>query len=321
MGGGREALGHRDPLEMPAIRLVLGFSEGSMSDFVAAALAAPLSQRLGAAVTIERRLGKDGLLAAQHVAASAPDGSTLFIATFGTHVLAPLFSPVPGYDPVRSLRPVCLLSKSPMILACHPSLGASTVSELITIAQTQSLKFASSALWGAPHLAGELFSAMAKVPLMHMIYEQTGQLYQDLVGGRVALSFNNVMSMAPHVRRGALTGIAVMGTERDTHLPDVPTMAESGLPGCEVTNWLGVVAPADTPTATVNALNAEIAAALRHHTVAEPLRQAGANPCGDPPEAFLQHIEDERARWKAIRDQIFPGDPTEPTERNERRKP
>ena len=284
------------------VRLVIGFSPGSASDFIAGLLAPELSRRLGRDVVVERHAGNNGAIGARRVAASDPDGTTLFMATLGTHALAPHFAPGLGYDPVKDFRAVCLLSRSPLVLACHPAIRAASVDELIAIGRSGAhrLTFASSAVGGAPHLAGELFKTMARIEMTHVPYARTEQLYEDLQKGRVALSFNNIMSMAPRLRQGILRGLAVTGSQRSPLLRELPAMAEAGLPGYEVTNWLGIVAPARTPVDTVHLLNAGIVAALRAEAIAERLSPAGIEPCGDTPEEFARHIEKELARWGPV---------------------
>lgn len=284
------------------VRLIIGFSPGSASDFIAGMLAPELSRCLAREVIIERHAGNGGAIGARRAAAGDPDGSTLFMATLGTHALALHFAPDLGYDPVKDFMAVCLVSRSPLVLACHPSLGVATVKDLIAVGRSKApgLTFASSAVGGAPHLAGELFKVMGRVEMTHVPYARTEQLYEDLQNGRVALSFNNIMSMAPRVRQGLLRGIAVTGLQRSPLLSDLPTVAESGLPGYEITNWLGIVAPARTQADTVNTLNAGIVAALRTGPVAERLSLAGAEPCGGSPEDFARHIEKELARWGRV---------------------
>jgi tripartite-type tricarboxylate transporter receptor subunit TctC len=288
-------------MQLP-LRLVIGFSPGSASDFIAGLLAPELSRRLDREVIIERHAGNGGAIGARKVAASDPDGSTLFMATLGTHALAPYFAPDPGYDPVKDFRAVCLVSRSPLVLACHPSIAAASVQELIAAGRFAAPRFtfASSAVGGAPHLAGELFKMMTRIDMTHVPYARTEQLYEDLERGRVTLSFNNIMSMAPRVRQGLLKGIAVTGPQRSPLLSDLPTVAESGLPGYEVTNWLGIVAPARAPADAVSMINAGIVAALRTGEIAERLALAGVEPCGGGPEEFALHIGKELARWGPV---------------------
>lgn len=282
------------------MRLVIGFSPGSASDFVAGVLLPELAQRLGQTIMLERQPGDNGAKAARAVAAAEPDGSTIFVATLGTHALAPHFVPAPGYDPVRDFEPVCLVARSPLVLGCHPGLGIASVRELIAAARERQLTFGSSAVGGAPHLAGELFNMMARVAMAHVPYARTEDLYADLERGRIALSFNNIMSMAQRIRGGVLRGIAVTAASRTTLLPELPTLAESGLPEFEVANWLGIVAPAGTPPAVLDRLNAEIGAALHSETLAQALGRSGMEVCAGSRAEFALHLERELARWGPV---------------------
>src|SRR5205085_950469 len=172
-----------------------------------------LAEQLGAAVTIELKPGHNGIPAAREVAASEPDGATLFMATLGTHAIAPYLSTDPEYDPLRDFTCISLVSRSPMLLACHPSVGVTSVAELIERARVSELTYATSAIGGAPHLAAELFQQLAGVTMRHMRYDQTEMLYRDLEAGRVALSFNNIISMLPRCRAGKLCALGVSSSE------------------------------------------------------------------------------------------------------------
>jgi len=283
------------------IRLVLGFSAGSASDLLARLLAPELSRHLGQPVTIELHPGENGAKGARLVAASEADGHTLFMATLGTHAVAPNLASAP-YDPVNDFAPVTLVAQSPLILAVHPTLQAQTVGQLIALARSmpKRLAFASSAHGGAPHLAAALFQDMAGIEMTHLCYERTQELYNDLVAGRVALSFNNVMSMLPCLAEGKLRGLAVTGSSRCAALPGLPTVSESGLPGYEVTNWLGIVAPASTPREIVSAIHGAVVETLRSRPFAEHLAQHGIEPRGSPPDEFAALLRRELARWAPI---------------------
>lgn len=284
-----------------SLRLVLGFSPGSASDIIAHALAPALGDALGVPVAIERHLGANGTDAAAMVAASAPDGHTLFVATLGTHALAPHLGRV-AYDPLASFAPVALVAAAPLVLAVHPSLALETLPALVALARSapRRLTFATSAVGGAPHLAGELFQALAGVELVHVRYDRTQELYADLEAGKVAMSFNNVMSMAPRVTSGRLRGLAVTAAERSPVLPDLPTMAEAGIAGYAVTNWLGIVAPAGTPPGRIEVLNLGVAAALCSPAVAAALAADGVVPAGGSPADFTRHLAQELQRWGPV---------------------
>jgi tripartite-type tricarboxylate transporter receptor subunit TctC len=284
------------------VRLVLGFSPGSASDVIARIIAPAWSEELGCPVGIELRPGDNGADAAAAVAAAAPDGRTLFMATLGTQAIGPQLSAGARYDPLRDFAPVALVATSPLLLGCHPSLPFTCVQELIAYASAHpgTLAYGTSAIGGAPHLAAELFQSMTGVHMRHVRYEQTRRLYDDLESGGIALSFNNMMSMLPRCRAGSLRALAVTAAARITPAPDIPTLAESGLPRYEMANWVGIVAPAGTPAPLVARLCQTIAAALRRPAVSSSLTAAGVTPASSDPEAFAKWIALEIERWRPV---------------------
>ena len=285
-----------------SLRLLLGFSPGSASDQVARLLAPSLAQRLGCGVYIESRLGCNGADAAAEAARSAPDGRTLFVATLGTHALAPNLGQPPPYDPIEDFAPISLLSRAPMLLACFSGLPVSSVRELIELARAQpgALTYATSAIGGAPHLAAELFQTLAGIELRHVRYDHTEKLYADLERGVVALSFNNIMSMLPRCRAGSLRSLGVSSATPSPVALDVPTIESSGLPGYEVYNWLGLVAPRATPPTLVAKLSKTIGDALRSENVAGPLEAAGVEPNACTPAEFARFLRNEIRRWGPV---------------------
>ena len=284
------------------LRLVIGFSAGSASDDIAHLIAAPFGELLGRRVAIDRIAGESGTRGAQAVAHSAPDGNTLFIATLGTHALAPHVRHDLPYDALADFQAVSLLTQSPMLLACHPALPASSLHELIAHARARpgALAYGTSALGGAPHLAAELFQAVTGVTLRHARYDETQTLYADLETGRIHLSFNNIMSMLPRCHAGKLRALGVTAGQRSTIAPDIPTLAESGLAGCEVSNWLGLVAPRGTPAALVGTLSSAAAAVMQRADIAATLNAAGMTPCGSTPAEFSAFIASELQRWEPV---------------------
>ena len=289
------------------VRLVLGFSPGSLSDHIARILRNALAEQLGAPVTIELRPGRNGIPAARDVAASAPDGATLFMATLGTHAIAPYLSENMPYDPLRDFTCVSLVSRSPMLLACHPSVGVNSVGELIDRAGSGELTYATSATGGAPHLAAELFQKLAGVTMRHVRYDQTEMLYRDLEAGRVALSFNNIISMLPRCRSGKLRALGVSSNERSAIAPDVPTIAEAGVAGYEMSNWVGIAGPCGMPEATTNRLSAAVATAVRSEHVSAELLAQGIIPCGGTAQEFASFILGETEKWRPIVAQLHGG--------------
>ena len=293
--------------ETRGVRLVLGFSPGSLSDHIARILRDALADEFSVPVTIELKPGHNGIPAARDVAASAPDGATLFMATLGTHAIAPYLSVNLPYDPLRDFTSVALVSRSPMLLACHPSVAADSVGELIERARSVELTYATSAVGGAPHLAAELFQRLAGVTMRHVRYDQTEMLYRDLEAGRVALSFNNIISMLPRCRSGKLRALAVSSSERSEIAPEVPTIAEAGVTGYEMSNWVGIAGPCGLPEATTSRLNAAVTAAVRSDRVSAELRAQGIIPCGGTAQEFASFILGETEKWRPIVAELHSG--------------
>jgi tripartite-type tricarboxylate transporter receptor subunit TctC len=284
------------------LRIIVGFSPGTASDDIARLIAKPLGEHLNRHVTIERIAGDNGVHGALAVARAPADGNTLFIATLGTHALAPHVRKDLPYNAQRDFEPVSLLTQSPMLLACHPSLPAQYVSEFIAHAREYpgTLAYGTSAIGGAPHLAAELFQSVTGVELRHARYNETNQLYADLEAGRIALSFNNIMSMLPRCTSGKLRALGVSSAQRSAIAPDVPTLSDSGLRGCEVSNWVGLVAPRGTPAALIDAISKAASAAINSPGVSAALNKTGITPCGSTPAAFGQFIASELERWRPV---------------------
>ncbi|HEV2008646.1 MAG TPA: tripartite tricarboxylate transporter substrate-binding protein [Burkholderiales bacterium] len=291
-----------------SLRLILGFSPGSLSDHIAGMVSGALSAALDQHVVIELHPGQNGVTAACEVAASRADGKTLFLATLGTHALAPNLGNKSPYDPLRDFACVALIAKSPLLLACHPSMSVTSISELIGLAKScnPALTYATSAIGGAPHLAAELFQAMTGIVMRHVRYDETQRLYGDLEAGAVSLSFNNLISMLPRCRRGVLRALAVSSAERSAVAPEIPTIAESGVRGYEVTNWVGIVAPRATPQICLDELSDAITAAVRSDAVRAALLAAGVTPCGGTPQFFASFMASEVERWRAIASRLQP---------------
>lgn len=284
------------------IRLVIGFSRGSASDQIARAIAPALERALDRTIAIELRPGNNGADAACAVAGAKPDGTTVFIATLGTHALAPHLNANLPYDAVADFAPISLLTISPLVLACHASTGVSSARELIDLARSHpgELTYGTSAIGGAPHVAAELFCAMAGVAMKHVRYARTERLYEDLEAARIALTFNNIMSVLPRCQSGAVRALAVTGAARTSSAGHLPTLSEAALPGYEMSNWLGVVAPKATPTSVIDAIGRAIATAVRTRYVQDTLLSAGVTPCPGTPCAFGDFIERELARWRPV---------------------
>ena len=285
-----------------SLRLVLGFSPGSASDQIARLLAPVLSKELGQAVEVELRPGQNGATAACSVARAAPDGRTLFMATLGTHALAPHLDHGLAYDAQRDFAPVSLVSSAPLVLACHASLNVHTPSALVELARSKpgSLTYGTSAIGGAPHLAAELFQSLTGLKLEHVRYDETERLYDDLAAGRIALTFNNMMSMLPRCASGAIRALAVTTVDRSAAAPELPTLAECGITHYDVANWVGLVAPAGTPASVIDRLATATAAAIHDPGVTQTMHEAGVTPRGSTPLQFADHIARELERWAPV---------------------
>jgi tripartite-type tricarboxylate transporter receptor subunit TctC len=284
------------------IRLVVPFAAAGTTDFLARAIAQKLGQNLGTTVIVDNRPGAGGNIGSDIVAKSDPDGYTLLLGTVGTHAInASLYKKMP-YDTVKDFAPITLVASVPNIVVVNPSVPAKSIKELLALAKSKpgQLSFASSGNGSSIHLSGELFKSMAGVDMLHVPYKGSGPAVADLVGGQVNLMFDNMPSSLPHVKSGRLRAIAVTSAKRSPAAPDLPTIAESGVPGYEAVAWFGVLAPAATPPAIVKKLNAEIIKVLKSPDVAERLSSQGAEPVSNTPEQFSAYIKSEMAKWAKV---------------------
>ncbi len=284
------------------IRIVVPFPPGGATDILARAVGVELTRAWGQPVPVENRPGAGGNIGADMVAKAAPDGYTLVMGTVGTHAInMSLYSKMP-YDTVKDFAPVTLVASVPNILVVHPSLPVKTVHDLIELAKSKpgQIYFASSGNGTSIHLAGELFKTMAGVNMVHVPYKGSAPAVADLLGGQVSCMFDNMPSSLPHVKAGKLRGIAVTSARRSPATPDLPTIAEAGLPGYEASSWFGILAPAGTPREIVTKLNQTIVASLQTPEMRERLSSQGAEPVGDTPEEFAAYIKSEIAKWAKV---------------------
>src|SRR5512144_2335881 len=264
------------------IRIVVPFPPGGATDLLARAVAQRLTEKWGQAVLVDNRPGAGGNIGSELVAKSAPDGYTLEMGTVGTHSInASLYAKMP-YDHVKDFVPIILVAGVPNVLVVNPALPVNSVQELVAYAKANpgKLNFASSGNGTSIHLSGELFKVMAGVQMTHVPYKGSAPALQDLIGGQVQLMFDNLPPSLPQIKAGKLRALAVTTATRSPALPDLPTIAESGLPGFEASSWFGIVAPAGTPPAIVAKLNAEVAKWLASPEAQEKLLALGANPAG-----------------------------------------
>jgi tripartite-type tricarboxylate transporter receptor subunit TctC len=284
------------------IRLIVPFTPGSSSDIVARIVAQKLGVRLKQQVFVENRVGASGNLGSEAVARAEPDGYTMGLANASTHAVAPSLSSRLGYDPVRDFAPVSMLGSSPFVLSLYPGLPAKSVSELIGLAKARprTLTYASAGPATLAHLSGALFEKMARIEMVHVPYRGTSQAALDLMEGRVDMQFGTIPPSIGNIRDGRLRAIGITGAARNAALPDVPTIAESGLPGYESSLWQGYVMPAGTPSAIIAKANREVTAALNDAGVRDALIVQGVEPEPGPPQALGDRMRADVAKWHDV---------------------
>jgi tripartite-type tricarboxylate transporter receptor subunit TctC len=284
------------------VRMVVPFPAGGATDIVGRLVAQKLSEAWGQQVIVDNRGGAGGTIGSDVAAKAPPDGYTILVATSSTHAIAPSLYSKLAYDPVRDFVPVTLLASATILLAVHPSVPAKNVRELIALGKRQprALSFASSGNGGISHLIGEQFKSMGGIEMLHVPYKGDTPALVDLVGGQVSLMFGTAVSFLPYVKSGRLNALAVTNPKRSQIVPDVPTVAESGLPGFEALQWFGIFAPAGTSKDIVTRLNGEIVKTLRLPDVRERLSSLGADVVGNTPEQFAAFQKADTAKWAKI---------------------
>ncbi|MDB5904250.1 MAG: hypothetical protein JWM26_3128 [Betaproteobacteria bacterium] len=284
------------------IRFVVGFLPGGPSDTIARVVSGKLAEALGVAVIVDNRAGAGGNVSADIVADAPPDGHTLLLGTGAPLVVAPIIGQKVGFDPDKDFAAVSTLGGSMSILSAHPSLPASNVKELIALARAKpgEINFASSGVGSANHLAAELLSSMANIKLTHVPYKGSGAALPALIGGEVKLGFGPILPAIPHVKAGRIKALGVTGLKRALAAPDVPTIAEQGLPGFHVDSWYGVFVPAKTPRPIVARLNAELVRILALPEVKERLSRDGVEPAGSTPEHLNNIVQAEKKVWTQV---------------------
>ncbi len=284
------------------IRMIVAFAPGGGTDIIGRIVAQGISTALKQQVIVDNRPGAGGNIGTELAARSAPDGHTLITAGTGSHAINPsLYAAIP-YDAVKDFTPVSLVASTPYLMVVHPSVAAKTLKEFLALAKARPDGFtmASSGNGGMPHLAGELFQLMAKVKFVHVPYKGTGAVFADLIGGQVQVLFGDIVATSPHVRSGKLRALGITSPQRSQNLPEFPTIAESGVPGYDAVGWFGVFAPAGTPKAIVDRLNAAIRDHLQHADVKARLSSLGADVVASTPEAFAEKQREDLERWAKV---------------------
>jgi tripartite-type tricarboxylate transporter receptor subunit TctC len=293
---------HAQSYPSKPIRLIVPFPPGGGNDILARTISQKLTESIGQQVVIDNRGGAGGNIGAETAARAVADGYTLFLGGVGSHGTNPGLQAKLQYDPIRDFAPITLIAAAPLVVVVHPSLPAKSVGELIQYAKAHAnqINFASSGTGSIAHLAPEMFMAMAKIRMTHIPYKGTGPALTDLLGGQVQLMMNSAVSMLPQVRNGKLRAIALTGTHRLAALPELPTIAESGLPGYDAASWYGILAPVKTVRPIVDKLNREIVTIVRLPELRERLAGDGAEAVGNSPEEFAAYIKREVARWAVV---------------------
>ena len=284
------------------VRFVVPFAPGGTTDVLARLLGEKLSASLGQQFVIDNQAGAGGNIGTAQVAKAEPDGYTILMGTVGTHAINQSIYPRLPFDPIKDFAPVTLVATVPNVLVVNPEVPVHSVAELIALAKEKpgELNFASSGNGSSIHLSGELFKSMTGVDMVHVPYKGSGPAVVDLLGGQVEMMFDNLPSSAPHIKAGTLRPLGVTSKERSPTLPDVPTIAEAGVPGYEALSWFGVLVPAGTPDAVVTRLQQEIAKILADPAMRERFAELGAVPVGDTPAEFAAFIGTETAKWADV---------------------
>ncbi|MBI3069461.1 MAG: tripartite tricarboxylate transporter substrate binding protein [Betaproteobacteria bacterium] len=283
------------------IRMIVPFATGGNADILGRVIGQGLTSALGQQVVIDNRPGANGVIGTDLAAKAPPDGHTLLFVATGHATNPSLYDKLP-FDPVRDFAPVGLTSRTPLLLAVTPSLPARSVKELIAIAKNRprELSFASAGNGSSAHLAGALFNTLTGVEIVHVPYKSTAQATIDLIGGRMQVIYPSITSVLLHVKAGKVRALAITSAKRSALVPDLPTVAESGVPGYEAAIWNGVLAPAATRGVVVRRLNAALVATTRSTEMKERVASMGADATSSTPEAFAAFIKSEIAKWGRI---------------------
>jgi tripartite-type tricarboxylate transporter receptor subunit TctC len=284
------------------IRLVVPFPAGGATDVMARGLAQRLGERLGQAIVVDNRAGAGGGVGAEAVATSPADGYTLLFSTMGVLAINPSLYKSLRYDPLKSFQPISLTHATANMLVVHPSVPAKNVKELIAYAKTNpgKLTFGSAGNGTSSHLSGELFKSMAGVDITHVPYKGTGPALTDLLAGRISLMIDTVSVHVENVNSGKVRALGVTGAKRTPTLPNLPTLAESGLQGYEVSIWLGVLAPSGIPRDVVDRLNSEIGKVMSDPEMKAQLARTGIEPLHSTPTEFAAVIKGDTVKWSRV---------------------
>ena len=284
------------------LKIVVPYPPGGTTDLLARAVAPRLADRLRQTVVVENRAGAGGVIGAQAVAKLPADGYTLLFGTIATHGILPVLQKPAPYDAVKDFAPVTLVASTPNVLIANPSVPVRNLAELLALARARpgTVNFGSTSQGGSPHLSGELLKSMAQIDIVHVPYKGGGPMLIDLMGGQIQIGFDNLPSSMNHIRAGKVRALAVTTARRWPGAPDIPTMAEAGVPGYEASAWFGLLAPAGTPKGVVDLLQRHVAAILRMPEVEKMFLEQGAEPVGNTPDEFARLIASELQKWSKV---------------------
>ena len=289
---------HAQSFPSKPITIVAPFPPGGTTDVLARTIAHEMSKTIGQQVIVDNRPGASGMIGTGSVAKAAPDGYTLLLSTPGPITTNPhLFSKM-AYDPAKDLVPVTQIGTVPQLLVVHPSVKANNVRELIALAKAQpgKLHYGSVGNGSTLHLAGEMFNTSAGIELVHVPYKGSAPALTDLLGGQIQMMFDVIVSALPHVNEGKLRALAVTGAERSKSAPDIPTVAEAGVPDYSIVTWYGLMAPAGTPAPLVDRLNKEVVKVLKTPAVQDRLTTLGADLVASSPKEFAEYLKQESVK-------------------------
>lgn len=284
------------------VKLIVPYPAGGTTDIIARITADRLSQHFKQPFVVDNRPGASGAIGAMAVKQAAPDGYTLVMATASSHGINSALNDKLPYDAVKDFAAITKVAMTPNVIAVHPSLPANNLQELLALARDKpgEINFGSTSAGGSPHMSGELLKMMADVDLLHVPYRGAGPMLTDLVGGQIMVGFDNLPSTMPFIRSDKVRALAVTTKERWPGAPDIPTVAESGVPDYEVTGWFGLLAPAQTPDKILNELQEAVVAMLESEEVKQQLLELGALGAANTPAVFAQEIASDVARWQKV---------------------
>ncbi|HEX2824772.1 MAG TPA: tripartite tricarboxylate transporter substrate binding protein [Burkholderiales bacterium] len=283
------------------VRLIVPFAAGGSTDIVARVLGQELNRMWGQPVLVDNRAGGSTVIGTEIVAKAPPDGHTLLVTPAPFTIVPSLASKLP-YDPHKDFEPIVLINTTPLVVVVHPAVPAKNIRELVALAKSRpgALNYGSSGSGGSNHLAGELFNAMAGVKMVHVPYKGNAPALQDLVGGHVDVVFNGLTSALPLIKGGKLRALGMTSLKRSSALPEVPTLDEQGLKGFQAVAWNGLTAPAKTPKAIVDKINADVVKVVRAPELMEKLKAEGSDPVGSSVDAYARFLRDEIAKWNKV---------------------